>query len=65
MKTRDNWNETEQNLIAVTGAELQTVTGGSIDLDVPQCGNVLPHFPYPQPTAALGSIVTLPAAQRG
>jgi hypothetical protein len=63
VKTRTNANELEQNLIAVTSAELQTVTGGSIDLDVPQCGTVIPHFPYPQPTAALGSIVTLPAVQ--
>jgi hypothetical protein len=64
MKTRTDTNETEQNLIPLTGAELRTVAGGSIDLDVPQCGTVIPPLPYPPASVALGS-VTLPAVQRG
>jgi hypothetical protein len=63
MKTRTDTNEMEQNLIPVTGAELQTVTGGSIDLDVPQCGNVIPPLPYPQAYTTIGSVVTLPAVR--
>ena len=62
MKVRTKANELELNLTPASNEELQVIAGGSIDLDGPQCGNVIPHFPYPGYTS-LGSVVIIPAAQ--
>jgi hypothetical protein len=59
MKTR---NKTEYALTEVSREELQTITGGSVDLDVPQCGNVVPVGPRPY-TAGSPVQVIIPAAQ--
>jgi hypothetical protein len=61
MKTSINANKSERVLTDVSREELQTVTGGSVDLEVPQCGNVFPIGPRP---STIGSQMTIPAAQR-
>lgn len=53
-------NKPERTLSAVSNEELETVTGGSIDLDVPQCGNTFPVGPRP---STIGAQVIIPAAQ--
>jgi hypothetical protein len=47
MTTNKQTVEHDRVLAEVTAEQLLAITGGSIDVDVPQCGNVFPHGPYP------------------